>query len=78
MHHTKDMHRFWQRSPLGCGSHIIQGKITLTSLTNQSKMIVTVDIARFMRKACLMSGREVDMDGDNINNICKTLTKRFI
>jgi len=41
-------------------------------------MSVTVDIARFMRKVYLMSGRAVDMDGDNINNKCNTLTTRFI
>ena len=45
---------------------------------DQSETSVMVDIARFMRKVCLMSGRAVNMDSDNINNICNTLTTRFI
>ena len=41
-------------------------------------MSVMVDIERFMRKVYLISGRVVDMDNDSINNICNTLTTRFI
>ena len=55
-----------------------QGKITRITLADQSEMSVTVDIARLMRKVCLMFDKAVDMDGDNINNVCNTLTTRFI
>jgi len=55
-----------------------QGKITKTTLTDRSEMGVMVDIASFMRKVYLMSDRVVDIDSDNINNICNTLTIRFI
>ena len=72
------MHNFQWSSPLGCGSHIIQGKITCITLTDQFEMSVMVVIARFKRKFCLMSGREVDTDGKSINNIRSTLTTIFI
>ena len=45
---------------------------------DQFETSVTVDIARFMRKFCLKFDRAVDIDGDHINNICNTLTTRFI
>ena len=41
-------------------------------------MSVIVDIVRFMTKVCLMPGRAIDTDDDNINNICNTLATRFI
>jgi len=44
----KDMHSFQQSRPLRCGSHIIQGKITCTSLTDQSKTSTMVATTRFM------------------------------
>ena len=72
------MHKFWRSSPLRCGSHNIQGKITRIALTYQYETSVTVDIARFMRNVYLMFSRAVDTNADNINNICNTLTTRFI
>ena len=55
-----------------------QGKITQTTLMDQSEMSVTVDIARFMRKVCLMSNRAVNMDGDNINNKINIIAYKLV
>lgn len=42
-------------------------------------MSVLIDINRFMRKEySLISSKEVDTDGENINNTRNTLTTRFM